>query len=182
MKLTRRNLATALVSAAAAGSRQQPQPAAAPKTICKAARDRMQGERCRARSPSRNPHGHRAGLPVQSLRSIMASIGNDIFFATHPGTERPSQGKANSPPKTWRAPSPNGCSSSARATTRWRCRCTRRPCARPRRSIRSSSASAIAARCKAFRTASRICSATPDSPPPGAPSPTPARSSITTPR
>ena len=41
MKLTRRKLATALVSAPALAA-QQPQPAAAPDTDLKAARDRLQ--------------------------------------------------------------------------------------------------------------------------------------------
>jgi hypothetical protein len=41
MKLTRRKLATALVSATALAA-QQPQPAAAPDTDLKAARDRLQ--------------------------------------------------------------------------------------------------------------------------------------------
>ena len=181
MKLTRRKLAAALVSATAVAA-QQPQPAA---------RSRRRSEGCAATAsrptPTRSPrhaaaHGHRAGLPVQGLRRIMAAIGTDTFFATiaELNARLEGQGILRRGPGARLRRSPG--TASARATTRWRCRCRRKPSARPRTWIRTSSASACAARCRAFPTASRICSATPASPPPGARSPTPARCSITTPR
>ena len=112
----------------------------------------------------------------------MASIGTDIFFATIAELNARPQSRGILRRRPGARLRRTARSDSARAITRWPCRCPRKPCARPRRWIRTSSASAIAARCKAFPTASRICSPTPDSPPPGAPSPMPARCSTTTPR
>ena len=69
----------------------------------------------------------------------MASIGTDDFFATISELNARSR-LGNSPPRIWRAPSPSGSSSSARAITPWPCRCTRKPCAARRVSTRISSA------------------------------------------
>ena len=70
----------------------------------------------------------------------MASIGIDDLLRHSFPNSTPRSKLANSPPWSWRAPSPSGCSSSARATTRSPCRCPRRPCASAKVSTRNSSA------------------------------------------